>query len=165
MLLYRNRSCPEPRQRRLRVVRSIRPVVEWFESAPDPWLVHGGFAEAAHRLAADHHDPVCFVLRRRVRHPHPFGWIREHSPRTRAIELDPELAWGEDDRFSEWSDALGRELFPLGVLDRGRFFLGIDERSEIYLVEGWVASFGAMPHAFENLILGVRPRRIDEGHR
>jgi hypothetical protein len=81
------------------------------------------------------------------------------------FELDPELAWGEDDRFSEWSDALGRELFPLGELDHGRFFLGIDERGEIYLVAGWVASFGAMPHALENLILGVRPRRIDEGHR
>lgn len=80
------------------------------------------------------------------------------------FELDPELAWGEDDRFSEWSDELGKELFPLGELDHGRFFLGIDECSEIYLVEAWVASFGSMPHALENLILGVMPRRIDEGH-
>ncbi|MFJ3883193.1 SUKH-3 domain-containing protein [Streptomyces sp. NPDC090077] len=81
------------------------------------------------------------------------------------FELDPELAWGEEDRFSEWSDELGRELFPLGELDHGRFFLGIDERSEIYLVETWVASFGSMPHALENLILGVMPRRIDQGHQ
>ncbi|WP_437074765.1 SUKH-3 domain-containing protein [Streptomyces sp. enrichment culture] len=80
------------------------------------------------------------------------------------FELDPELAWGEEDRFSEWSEVLGRELFPLGELDHGRFFLAIDEHSEIYLVETWVASFGAMPHALENLILGVMPRRIDEGH-
>ncbi|MFI8998643.1 SUKH-3 domain-containing protein [Streptomyces sp. NPDC053542] len=80
------------------------------------------------------------------------------------FELDPELARGEEDRFSEWSAVLGRELFPLGELDHGRFFLGIDEGSEIYLVETWVASFGAMPHALENLILGVLPRRIDEGH-
>lgn len=81
------------------------------------------------------------------------------------FELDPELAWGEDDRFSEWSDELGRELFPLGELDHGRFFLGIDERSEIYLVETWVASFGSMPHSLEDLLLGVMPRRIDEGHQ
>ncbi|MFE2581540.1 SUKH-3 domain-containing protein [Streptomyces sp. NPDC059378] len=81
------------------------------------------------------------------------------------FELDPELAWGEDDRFSEWSDSLGRRLFPLGELDHGRFFLGIDEDSEIYLVETWVASFGSMPHALENLILGVMPRRIDDDHR
>ncbi|MFF4360260.1 SUKH-3 domain-containing protein [Streptomyces sp. NPDC001604] len=81
------------------------------------------------------------------------------------FELDPELARGEDDRFSEWSDSLGRRLFPLGELDHGRFFLGIDEGSEIYLVETWVASFGPMPHALENLILGVMPRRIDDDPR
>ncbi|MFI9175914.1 SUKH-3 domain-containing protein [Streptomyces lincolnensis] len=80
------------------------------------------------------------------------------------FEFDPERAWGEDDRFSEWSDALGRGLFPIGELDHGRFFLGIDEGSEICLVETWVASFGPMPQALENLILGVRPRRIDDDH-
>ncbi|MGW5611636.1 SUKH-3 domain-containing protein [Streptomyces sp. NPDC003753] len=78
------------------------------------------------------------------------------------FELEPQLACGEDDRFSEWSDSLGRRLFPLGELDHGRFFLGIDEGSEICLVETWVASFGPMPHALENLILGVTPRRIDD---
>ncbi|MEV0603107.1 SUKH-3 domain-containing protein [Streptomyces sp. NPDC050315] len=77
-------------------------------------------------------------------------------------EFEPELACGEEDRFSEWSEALGRRLFPLGELDHGRFFLGIDEGSEIYLVETWVAGFGPMPHALENLILGVMPRRIDD---
>ncbi|MET7356681.1 SUKH-3 domain-containing protein [Streptomyces mirabilis] len=81
------------------------------------------------------------------------------------FDLDPELVWGEDDRFSEWSDSLGRRLFPLGELGHGRFFLGIDEDREIYLVETWVASFGPMPHALENLILGVMPRRIDDEHR
>ncbi|MFD8212537.1 SUKH-3 domain-containing protein [Streptomyces sp. NPDC059697] len=81
------------------------------------------------------------------------------------FELDPELAWGENDRFSEWSDSLGRHLFPLGELDHGRFFPGIDEGSEICLLETWVASFGPMPHALENLILGVMPRRFDDEHR
>jgi hypothetical protein len=60
------------------------------------------------------------------------------------FELDPELAWGEDDRFTEWGEAIGRHLCPLGELDHGRFFLGIDEVGVIYLVETWVASFGAM---------------------
>ncbi|MEU5434377.1 SUKH-3 domain-containing protein [Streptomyces sp. NPDC020719] len=82
-----------------------------------------------------------------------------------AFELDPALVWGEEDRFAEWSDDLGRELFPLGELDHGRFFLGIDENSEIHLVETWVASFGTMPHALENLILGVMPRTINDRHR
>ncbi|MET8783940.1 SUKH-3 domain-containing protein [Streptomyces sp. NPDC004589] len=77
------------------------------------------------------------------------------------FELDPELAWGEDDRFAEWGESIGHRLFPLGELDHGRFFLAIDEVGVIYLVETWVASFGPMPQAMENLVLGVAPRRID----
>lgn len=65
------------------------------------------------------------------------------------FELNPALALGEGDRFSEWTDCLGRRLFPLGELDHGRCFLGIDERSEVYAVETWVASFGPMPYALE----------------
>lgn len=45
----------------------------------------------------------------------------------------------------------------------GRYFLGIDEQSEIYLIETWVASFGRMPQAMDNLISGVRPTVISEG--
>lgn len=71
------------------------------------------------------------------------------------FELNPELAWGE---------AIGRHLYPLGELDHGRFFLGIDEVGVIYLVETWVASFGPMPDAMESLVLGVAPRRINEGY-
>ena len=78
--------------------------------------------------------------------------------------LDPELTWGEGDRFVEWGEAIGRHLYPLGELDHGRFFLGIDEAGVIYLVETWVASFGPMPHSMEHLVLGVAPRRIDEGY-
>ncbi|MFG2281794.1 SUKH-3 domain-containing protein [Streptomyces asoensis] len=79
------------------------------------------------------------------------------------FELDPELAWGEEDRFAQWGEAIGRRLYPLGELDHGRFFLGIDEAGVVHLVETWVASFGPMPHAMENLVLGVAPRRIDDG--
>ncbi|OII65011.1 hypothetical protein BJP40_18700 [Streptomyces sp. CC53] len=76
------------------------------------------------------------------------------------FELDPALARGEEGRFLEWGDALGRRLFPLGELDHGRYFLGIDELHEVYLVEAWVASFGPVPRALEHLVLGVAPRRI-----
>ncbi|MFE0641792.1 SUKH-3 domain-containing protein [Streptomyces sp. NPDC058877] len=75
------------------------------------------------------------------------------------FELDPELAWGENDRFAEWGEAIGRRLYPLGELDHGRFFLGIDEAGVIHLVETWIASFGPMPHATESLVLGMAPRR------
>lgn len=47
-------------------------------------------------------------------------------------------------------------------VDHGRFLLAIDEVGVIYLVETWVASFGPMPQAMENLVLGIAPRRIDE---
>ncbi|MER6821268.1 SUKH-3 domain-containing protein [Streptomyces cellulosae] len=43
------------------------------------------------------------------------------------FELDPELAWGEADRFTEWGEAIGRRLCPLGEPDHGRFFLGTVE--------------------------------------
>lgn len=79
------------------------------------------------------------------------------------FELDPLLCSGEEDRFLEWGEEIGKSLFPIGVLDMGRYFLGIDEQSEIYLIETWVASFGRMPQAMDNMISGVRPTVISEG--
>ncbi|MFE1925966.1 SUKH-3 domain-containing protein [Streptomyces asoensis] len=79
------------------------------------------------------------------------------------FELDPSLCEGEGDRFLEWGEDVKRSIFPIGVLDDGRFFLGIDENSEIYLVETWLASFGSMPEAMSNLIMGVKATIIDDG--
>ncbi|MDX3801704.1 SUKH-3 domain-containing protein [Streptomyces sp. AK04-3B] len=87
------------------------------------------------------------------------GISRSREP----FELDPSLCEGEGDRFLEWSDEIGRSVFPIGVLDGGRFFLGIDENSEIYSVETWLGSFGPMPGAMTNLITGVRAEVIDDG--
>src|SRR5574342_295252 len=49
-----------------------------------------------------------------------------------AFEFDPTLALGEDDRFIAWSERVNRRIVPIGVLDNGRYFLGIDEFGEIY---------------------------------
>lgn len=76
------------------------------------------------------------------------------------MAFDPRLCVGEEDRFLDWSRAIERSLFPLGELDQGRFFLGIDEQAEVYLVETWVASFGRMPVAMENLLSGVMPIKV-----
>ncbi|WP_406379811.1 hypothetical protein [Streptomyces sp. NBC_01618] len=35
----------------------------------------------------------------------------------------------------------------------------------IYLIETWVAGFGLLPQAMENLVLDVAPRRIDEEYK
>jgi SUKH-3 immunity protein len=87
------------------------------------------------------------------------GVGRDREP----FELSPLLCVGEEDRFIEWGDEIGRLLFPIGVLDMGRYFLGIDENGEVYLIETWIASFGRMPEAMNNLIEGVRPVVISEG--
>ena len=76
------------------------------------------------------------------------------------FEIDPGLCEGEGELFVTWGEELKRQLFPLGELDRGRFFLAIDENTEIYLVETWAASFGAMPAAVENLVLGNNPTEV-----
>jgi hypothetical protein len=43
----------------------------------------------------------------------------------------------------------------------GRFFLGIDENSEIYLAGTWLATLGSTQDALEKLVLGVAPERIE----
>lgn len=78
------------------------------------------------------------------------------------FELDPLRCLGEEDRFQSWGDELGRSIVPVGILDRGRFFLGIDENAEILLVETWVASFGRMPLGLDNLIAGTSPVVVRE---
>ncbi|MFI2490263.1 SUKH-3 domain-containing protein [Promicromonospora kroppenstedtii] len=71
--------------------------------------------------------------------------------------LDPAACDGEGDRFLEWSEELGRRIVPVGELDQGRFLLGLDETSELYLVETFVATFGRMPAGLERLVRGVMP--------
>ncbi len=73
------------------------------------------------------------------------------------------LCLGEGDRFLEWGEEIDKSIFPVGVHDEGRSFLGIDQHGELYLVEAWVASFGRMPEAMSNLILGVQPSTVDAG--
>jgi hypothetical protein len=79
-----------------------------------------------------------------------------------AFEFDPLLAEGEADRFGEWSRSVGEDLFPLGELDHGRFFLGISASGVIYLVADWLGSFGRFPDGLVNLIMGVAPEPVGD---
>ncbi|MEU5902426.1 SUKH-3 domain-containing protein [Streptomyces venezuelae] len=74
-----------------------------------------------------------------------------------AFEFDPLLALGEDDRFSEWGELIGKVIAPIGELAQGRYFLGIDEDGAIYLVADWLAQFGVGVNGVESLALGVAP--------
>jgi hypothetical protein len=80
------------------------------------------------------------------------------------LEFDPLLALGEEDRFADWSGLIDRTLFPVGELDHGRYFLGIDEAGEIYLVADWLARFGSIPQGLDRLILGDQPDPIFDGY-
>ena len=73
------------------------------------------------------------------------------------FEFDPLLAEGEDDRYSEIGAEIGRVIAPLGELDRGRFFLGMDELGAIYVVTDGLLFFGVGDAGLESLILGVMP--------
>jgi hypothetical protein len=76
------------------------------------------------------------------------------------FEFDPEHCVGEEDRFAEWGETIGRDLFPIGATDEGLYFLGIDETGEIYFVSTWLATFGLLKDALEKLVLGVLPQTI-----
>ncbi|MBY8864169.1 SUKH-3 domain-containing protein [Streptomyces sennicomposti] len=86
------------------------------------------------------------------------GITRAREP----VDLDPLLALGEADRFDEWGEEIGHRLFPVGELAGGHAFLGLDEDGELYVVDDWLARFGRMPEAMENLVLGVMPVRMPE---
>ena len=81
------------------------------------------------------------------------GISRAREPFT----LDPATCVGEGDRFLEWSEELGRRIVPVGELGQGRFFLGLDETSELCLVETYVATFGRMPAGLKRLMRGAMP--------
>ncbi len=78
------------------------------------------------------------------------------------FELDPELCEGEEERFREWSAVLGRSLYPLGELDQGRYFLGIDTEGVLYLVIDWLGSFGPGDAGLIALCEGTMPQQIPD---
>ena len=110
-------------------------------------------------------------------HPAAEGFLSEfgglsvdiHGPgRTAArtpFELDPSLCSGEEDRFREWGVAIERSLYPLGELDGGRFFLGMDDRGLICLVETWLAGYGPCDHGLIALCEGTMPTELARGAR
>ena len=78
------------------------------------------------------------------------GVARAREP----IEFDPELARGEEDRFEEWGRVIGKTILPIGELDGGRFFLGLDEDGVLYLIVDYLARFGSGTEGLKNLLLG-----------
>ncbi|MFF3005755.1 SUKH-3 domain-containing protein [Kitasatospora sp. NPDC057940] len=84
------------------------------------------------------------------------GITRAQEP----FEFDPELAIGEEERFSELSQTFGHDFFPLGEAGQGEFFLAIDEEGVIYLLGSWALRLGFGDSALENLIMGIAAERL-----
>jgi len=78
-----------------------------------------------------------------------------------SFEIDPMLAWCfAEERFARCRGRVGRDVFPVGELNRGHAFLGMDETAELYLVNETVASFGRLPAALDNLVADASPRPV-----
>lgn len=71
------------------------------------------------------------------------------------FELDPDLTDGEEDRFADWSQEIGAALVPIGELDQGRYFLGISDSAELFVVADWISSLGTGDEGLERLIRGI----------
>jgi hypothetical protein len=76
------------------------------------------------------------------------------------FEIDPSLCDGEEDRFVGWGALAGVSLVPIGEVDGGRCFLGIDESGVIYLVSDWLGHLGVGISGLEDLIIGIAPRTL-----
>lgn len=75
-----------------------------------------------------------------------------------SFDLDPALAEGEDDRFSEKSRQIGATLFPLGEADDGGGFVAMDGGGRVYLVSDDVYFLGDNIHQGLHAILaGTKP--------
>ncbi|SES07312.1 SUKH-3 immunity protein [Lentzea xinjiangensis] len=76
------------------------------------------------------------------------------------VDLNPELCVGQEDGFIEWSQELGKAMFPLGEIDRGRHMLAIDEDGMLYdLIDG-IAVYGPGVEGLNALLSGVLPERL-----
>ncbi|WP_329788042.1 SUKH-3 domain-containing protein [Lentzea sp. DG1S-22] len=72
-----------------------------------------------------------------------------------SFEIDPSLCDGEEGRFVGWGKLIGVSLVPIGELDGGRCFLGMDESGIIYLVADWLGHIGSGLAGLDGLIVGV----------
>ncbi|MFB9080258.1 SUKH-3 domain-containing protein [Flavobacterium procerum] len=78
------------------------------------------------------------------------------------IQFLPILASCEEDRFIEFSDALGVSLCPLGEVNEGYFFLAVDEYGKIYVLDQELFLAGNdIQEGIETLITGGKIERID----
>lgn len=77
-----------------------------------------------------------------------------------AVEFDPFLAVGEENRFAQVGAGIGRVLAPIGELDN-RWFLGMDDTGGIHFVGAVAELFGVGDAGLESLLAGIMPVKIE----
>lgn len=79
-----------------------------------------------------------------------------------SFTLDPILVEGERDRFERFEDRLNVSLFPLGEGGNGHFFIAIADNGKVYAIMDDILKIGDnVDEALNNLIIGIRPTRIE----
>lgn len=76
------------------------------------------------------------------------------------FEFDPDVAFGEEERFVDLSALYGRKFFPVGEFGQGEFFLAIDEDSVVYLVARRAWRYSKVDQALDQLVTGVAPEKL-----
>lgn len=93
-----------------------------------------------------------------------FEWRRGGVDAHRVdVELDPGLCAGEEDGIIEWGQELGKAMFPLGEIERGRHLLAIDEDGMIYRLTDGIAVYGRGAEGLKALLTGVLPEILPLG--
>jgi hypothetical protein len=73
------------------------------------------------------------------------------------FEINPLLAIGEADRFSDFEEDIGQKLYPLGECWGSNFFLAIGEDGKVFALMMDIFLVGnTFEEALENLIQGIR---------
>ncbi|QFG21465.1 SUKH-3 domain-containing protein [Actinomadura sp. WMMB 499] len=75
--------------------------------------------------------------------------------------IDPSRTGGEDELVAAWAENLGKNIVPLGDLEREMITFGMDEDGLIYLFAGFAKVKGANREGLKSLVLGIDGETLD----
>ncbi|MEM1096329.1 MAG: SUKH-3 domain-containing protein [Bacteroidota bacterium] len=72
------------------------------------------------------------------------------------IQIDPQLAFGEDDRFAYFSKKVNDDIFPVGEAFGGHQFVGIGSAGYFYVfMDDYIVTKKNENDLFEHILLGL----------
>lgn len=83
-----------------------------------------------------------------------------HDVPVEPLDIDPRLARGEQGRFADFSQVIGRDLYPLGEGGGGLYFIAITEDGRVFAVGDQLVEIAHdIDSAMVELLLGKRARK------